>query len=73
VVEIQVYSVGPEFVNRYIQQYETNQDEAAKVPPDAERIESAKSRTIPKTEFHIWHYQNGQWMKAEHKNIYIKR
>ena len=73
VVEVLAYSVEPEFVNRYIQQYETLQDKEKKVPSDKERIESVKSRIIPKTEFHIWLYQNGRWMKAEHKNIYIKK
>ena len=71
-VEVLAYSVEPEFVSRYIQQYETNQDEEEKVPSDEERIESVKSRIMPKTEFHIWLYQNGHWMKAEHKNVYIK-
>jgi hypothetical protein len=71
-VEVLAYSVEPEFVNRYIQQYETNQDEKEKVPSDEERIESVKSRIIPRPEFHIWLYQNGRWMKAEHKNVYIK-
>jgi hypothetical protein len=73
VVEILAYSVEPEFVSRYIQQYEANQDEENKVFSEEERIESVKSRVIPKTEFHIWLYQNGRWMKAEHKNIYIKQ
>ena len=73
VVEILAYSVGPEFVSRYIQQFESNQDEEKKVPSDEERIESVKSRIVPRTEFHIWLFQNGQWMKAEHKNVYIKR
>lgn len=71
-VEILAYSIEPEFVSRYIQQYETNQDEEKRVPSDEERIESVKSRIVPKTEFHIWLYQNGLWMKAEHKNVYIK-
>jgi hypothetical protein len=73
VVEIQAYSVDPEFVNRYIQQFESNQDEEKKVTPDEERIESIKGRIVPRTEFHIWLFQNGKWMKTEHKNIYIKR
>lgn len=73
VVEIQAYSVGPEFVNRYIQQFESNQDEEKKVASDEERIESIKGLIVPRTEFHIWLYQNGRWMKAEHKNVYIKR
>jgi hypothetical protein len=72
-VEILAYSVEPEFVSRYIQQFETNQDEEKKVPSDKERLESVKSRIVPRTEFHIWLYQNGRWMKAEHKNIYIKQ
>ncbi len=73
VVEIHAYSVGPEFVNRYIQQFESNQDEEKKVTPDEERIESIKGLIVPRTEFHIWLYQSGRWMKAEHKNVYIKR
>lgn len=72
VVEILAYSVEPEFVSRYIQQYEASQDAEEKVPPVEERIESIQSRVIPKTEFHVWLYQNGSWMKAEHKNIYVK-
>ena len=72
VVEIKAYTVEPEFVNRYIQQYETDQDDEDRIPSNQERIESIKSRIVPRTEFHIWLYQNGQWMKAEHKNIYIK-
>ena len=72
VVEILAYMVEPEFVSRYIQQYETNQDKEKKVPSDEDRIESIQSRIAPKTEFHIWLYQNGRWMKAEHKNVYIK-
>jgi hypothetical protein len=72
VVEILAYSVEPEFINRYIQQYETNQENEDGIPSNQERIDSIKSRIVPRTEFHIWLYQNGQWMKAEHKNIYIK-
>jgi hypothetical protein len=72
VVEIWAYTVEPEFVNRYILEYETNQNDEDGVPSNQERIESIKSRIRPRTEFHIWLYQNGQWMKAEHKNIYIK-
>ena len=72
VVEILAYAVEPEFVNRYIQQYEKNQDEEEKVPSDEQRIESAQNGVMPRTEFHIWLYQNGDWMKAEHKNVYIK-
>lgn len=72
VVEILAYSVDPEFVSRYIRQYETNQDEEKKVPSDEVRIKSVQSRIVPKTEFHIWLYQNGRWLKAENKNVYIK-
>jgi hypothetical protein len=72
VVEIMAYSVEPEFVNRYIQQYDTNQDNEDGIASNQERIESIKSRIMPRTELHIWLYQNGRWMKAEHKNIYIK-
>jgi hypothetical protein len=73
VLEISVYSLEPEFVSRYIQRYEADQDGEEKIPSDKERIESIKSRIVPRKEFHIWLYQNGQWNKAEHKNIYIKR
>jgi hypothetical protein len=72
VVEVLAYSVEPEFVSRYIQRLETDQDGEEKVPSDRERIKTAKSRVLPKTEFHIWMHQNGRWMKAEHKNVYIK-
>lgn len=72
VVEILAYTVEPEFVSRYIQQYEKNQDEEEKVPSDEERIESVQNRVMPKTEFHVWLFQNGNWMKAEYKNVYIK-
>jgi hypothetical protein len=72
VVEILAYAVEPEFVNRYIRQLEADHDDEEKVPSDEERIESVKNRVLPKTEFHIWMHQNGRWMKAEHKNVYIK-
>ncbi len=52
VLEILTYTVEPEFVSRYIQQYEENQDEEKKAPSDEERIKSVKSRITPKTEFH---------------------
>lgn len=70
-VEILAYSLEPEFINRYIQQYDQNQREED-VPSNEERIESVKSQIIPKTEFHIWLIQDGNWMKAPHKNIFIK-
>jgi hypothetical protein len=70
-VEILAYSLEPEFVNRYIQQYAQNQREED-VPSDEERIESVKSQIIPKTEFHVWLFLDGNWMKAVHKNIFIK-
>jgi len=73
VLEIAAYSLEPEFVNRYIQQYEADQNDEEKIPSDEERIESIKNRIYPRTEFHVWLYQDGQWMKAEHKNIFIKR
>ena len=72
VVEILAYSVEPEFVSKYIRLYETNQDDEKKVFSDEERIESLQSYVMPKTEFHIWLFQNGRWLKAEHKNVYIK-
>ncbi len=70
-VEILAYSVEPEFVNKYIQQYDQDQEED-RIPSNEERLESAKSQIVPKTEFHIWLHQDGNWMKAAHKNIYIK-
>jgi hypothetical protein len=72
VVEVLAYSVEPEFVSRYIRHIETDQDDEEKVPSDEDRIKTAKSRVLPKTEFHIWRHQNGRWMKADHKNVYIK-
>jgi hypothetical protein len=73
VVEILAFSVEPEFVSRFIQQYEANQDEGEKVPSEEERLASVKNKIIPRTEFHTWLFQNGSWMKAEHKNVYIKQ
>lgn len=73
VVEVSAYRIGPEFVNRYIQQYETDGNGEKKIPSDEERIESVKGRSVPVKEFHIWLFRGGQWMKAEHKNIYIKK
>jgi len=73
VVEISSYSLEPEFVSRYIKQYEARQDREEEVPSEEKRIESLKNHIIPKTEFHIWLYQNGSWSKAEYKNVYIKR
>lgn len=73
VVEISSYSLEPEFVSRYIKQYEAVQDGEEEVPSEEERIEFLKNHITPKTEFHIWLYQNGSWSKAEYKNIYIKR
>jgi len=70
-VEILAYSVEPEFVNRYIQQYDQDQEEI-RIPSDEELLESAKNQIIPKTEFHIWLHLDGNWMKAAHKNVYIK-
>lgn len=71
-VEVMTYTVDPEFVNRYIRQFDSIHGEEKKIPSDEERIESVKSHVIPKSEFHIWLFQNGNWMKAEHKNVYIK-
>ena len=73
VVEISAYAVEPEFVERFIQQYEKDQDDEETPPPTEERIRSIKGRIIPQTEFHVWLYQNGKWMKAEYKNVYIHR
>ena len=71
-VEILAYAVEPEFVSRYIQHYETNQGKEENLPSDEERIKSVQNHIMPKTEFHIWLYQNGHWVKAENKNVYIK-
>lgn len=73
VVEVCAYSVGPEFVNRFISEYEKNGGEEEKLPPDDERMDLVKKRVFPRTEFHIWFLQDGKWMRAEHKNMYIKR
>ncbi len=73
VVEVRSYSVEPEFVHRYIQQYEANPNDEEKVPTVEDYIKSLKSRIHPNTEFHIWLFQDGRWMIAEHKNIFIKQ
>ena len=73
VVEISSYALEPEFVSRYIEQYEAGQNREEDVPSEEKRIESLKNHIIPKTEFHIWLYQKGSWTKAEYKNVYIKK
>ncbi len=73
VVEVCAYSVGPEFVNRFISEYEENNGEEEKIPPEDERMDLVKESVFPRTEFHIWFLQDGNWMRAEHKNIYIKQ
>jgi hypothetical protein len=73
VVEVLTYSVEPEFVNRFIDQFNENAGEEDKIPSNEERMKTVKSKIIPKVEFHIWYFQDGTWMKAEHKNIYIKQ
>jgi hypothetical protein len=73
VVEVRAYSVEPAFVHRYIQQYEANPNDEGKVPTVEEYIESLKSPVHLNTEFHIWLFQDGRWMMAEHKNIFIKQ
>jgi hypothetical protein len=73
VVEVCAYSVGPEFVNRFISEYEKNNGEGKKLPSEDERMDLAKENVFPRTEFHIWFLQDGKWMRAEHKNIYIKQ
>lgn len=73
VVEVLTYSVEPEFVNRFINQFNDNAGEEDKIPSNEERMKTVKSKVIPKIEFHIWYFQEGTWMKAEHKNIYIKQ
>jgi len=74
VVEVCAYSVGPEFVNRFISEYEENNGEEKKmIPTEDERMGLVKRSVFPRTEFHIWLLQDGKWMRAEHKNIYIKQ
>lgn len=73
VVEVLSYSVEPEFVNRFIDQFYENAGEEDKIPSDEERVKTVKSKIIPRVEFHIWYFQEGIWMKAEHKNVYIKQ
>jgi len=73
VVEVLNYSVEPEFVNRFINQFNKNAGEEDKIPSNEERVKTVKSKIIPRVEFHIWYFQDGTWMKAEHKNIYIKQ
>jgi hypothetical protein len=73
VVEVLTYSVEPEFINRFISQFNENAGEEDKIPSNEDRVKTVKSRIIPKVEFHIWYFQDGTWMRAEHKNIYIKQ
>lgn len=73
VVEVLSYSLEPEVINKFIIQFDENEGEEGKIPTDEERVQTAKSRVIPKVEFHIWYFQDGKWMKAEHKNIYLKQ
>jgi hypothetical protein len=73
VVEVLTYSVEPEFINRFIAQFNENAGEEDQIPSNEDRLKTVKSKIIPKVEFHIWYFQNGTWMKAEHKNIYIKQ
>lgn len=73
VVEVLSYSLEPGVINKFIIQFDENAGEEDKIPSDKERVQTAKSRVIPKIEFHIWYFQDGKWMKGEHKNIYIKQ
>ncbi len=73
VVEVLSYSLEPEVVHKFIIQYDDNEGEEDKIPSDEERVQAAKSRVIPRVEFHIWYFQDGKWLKAEHKNIYLKK
>jgi len=73
VVEVLSYSVEPEFVNRFIDQFNENAGDEDKIPSVGDRVNTVKSKIIPRVEFHIWYLQDGKWMKAEHKNIYIKQ
>ncbi len=73
VVEVLTYSVEPEFINRFIAQFNQNAGEEDKIPSNEDRMQTVKSEIVPKIEFHIWYFQDGKWMKAEHKNIYIKQ
>ena len=73
VVEVCAYSVGPEFVNRFISEYEQKNGEDGEIPSEEERLDLVKENVFPRTEFHIWFIREGKWMRAEHKNIYIKQ
>jgi hypothetical protein len=73
VVEVLSYSLEPEVINKFIIQFDENAGEEDKIPSEEERVQTAKSRVIPRVEFHIWYFQDGKWMKGEHKNIYIKQ
>jgi hypothetical protein len=73
VVEVLTYSVEPEFINRFIVQFNESGGEEDKIPSNEDRVKTVKSKIIPKIEFHIWYFQDGTWMKAEHKNITIKQ
>jgi len=73
VVEVLSYSLEPEVINKFITQFNENAGEEDKIPSDEDRVKTVKSRIIPKVEFHIWYFQDGKWMKAEHKNIFIRQ
>lgn len=72
VVEVRSYSVEPEFVQRYIQQYEASPRDEDKIPTIEDYLQSLKDRVHSHKESHIWLFQDGRWMMAEHKNVYIK-
>ena len=73
VVEVCAYSVEPEFVERFISEYEQGSGEEGEIPPEDERLDLVKKSAWARAEFHIWFFQDGKWMRAEHKNIYIKQ
>ncbi len=72
VVEVCAYILESEFVDRFISAYEENNGEEEMIPKEDERLDLVKRNAYPRTEFHIWFLQDGKWMRAEHKNIYIK-
>jgi hypothetical protein len=73
VVEVLSYSVEPEFINRFIDQFNESAGQEDKMPSHEDRMNTVKSKIILRVELHIWYLQHGKWMKAEHKNIYIKQ
>ena len=60
VVEVLSYSTEPEFVNRFIDEFNENAGEEDKIPSNEERVKTVKSKVIPRVEFHIWYLQDGK-------------